>query len=75
MRGAEQHCLPAQRDAGLAVVEHAVGDIPSLPRLVLDIGPERRSAEALVEYRVFAICSFAPASVAFAASRMGCGER
>jgi hypothetical protein len=41
MRVAEPHCLPAQRDAGLAVVEHAVGGIPSLPRLVLDIGPER----------------------------------
>jgi hypothetical protein len=40
MRGAEQHRLPAQRDAGLAVVEHAVGDIPGLPRLVLDIGQE-----------------------------------
>ena len=40
MRGAEQHRLPAQRDAGLAVVEHAVGDIFGLSRLILDIGQE-----------------------------------
>jgi hypothetical protein len=47
MRGAEPHCLPTQRDAGLAVVEHAVSGIPSLPRLVLDIGPERPLCRSL----------------------------
>ena len=40
MRGAEQHRLPAQRDAVLAMVEHAVGDIPGLRCLVLDIDQE-----------------------------------
>jgi hypothetical protein len=34
-----------------------------------------RSAEALVEYKVFAICSLAPAITAFAASRIGWVER
>src|SRR5271169_5686707 len=47
MRGAEQHRLPAQRGAGLAVVEHAVGDIPSLRCLVLDIGQERQLCRSL----------------------------
>jgi hypothetical protein len=41
MRRAEQHRLPAQRDAGFAVVEHAVGDIPGLRCLVLDSDQER----------------------------------
>ncbi len=40
MRGAKQPRLPAQRDARLAVLEHAVGDIFGLSRLILDIGQE-----------------------------------
>ena len=34
VRGAEQHRLAAQIDPGLAVVEHAIGDIGGLRRLV-----------------------------------------
>jgi hypothetical protein len=75
MRRAEQHRLPAQRDAGFAVVEHAVGDIPGLRCLVLDSDQERPLRRSLVEYRVFAICSLAPAITAFAASRIGWVER
>src|ERR1700746_1631723 len=39
--GANHPRLPAQRDARLAVLKHAVGDIFGLSRLVLDIGQER----------------------------------
>ena len=66
MRRAEQHRQPAQRDAGLAVVEHAVGDIPgslrssaiiarpsrsSMPRMRLSPGPARDSPRAFIRRR------------------------
>ena len=47
MRGAKQHRLPAQRDAGLTVFEHAVGDIFGLRRLILDISQERSLRRSL----------------------------
>ena len=47
MRGAKQHRLPAERDPSLTVVEHAVGDIFGLGRLILDISQERSLRRSL----------------------------
>ena len=75
MRGAKQHRLPAQRDAGLTVFEHAVGDIFRLSCLILDISQEGSLRRSLGRIKVFAIRAWALAITAFAASRIGWVER
>ena len=76
MRGAKQHRLLLQRDAGLALLQHLLDDVARLVGLVADrhqLRPLRRGAVGPEVLRDSARA--ASPMTALAAARIGCVER